>query len=163
MGNDLFAAFPDLDFDHVREERHERFEAALGIACAAHLRQRDLLGDEYIWHHMRVALAVRHRGAEFACVAIMHDVIEDCPTMAPEVYREFTERVCAALVAITKRQGEDYEAYLGRVMDNKIARVVKLADVRDNWSRCGRLKATKANNARYMKYCHALNILEGAA
>lgn len=155
------ADLPCLSFEYVRQERGESFEEALGLAVAAHIRQRDLVGEQYIWHPMRVALAARRHGNEYAIVGILHDVIEDCPDMACVVFESFTQRICDALTAISRREGEAYEAYLKRVEGNEIARVVKIEDVRDNMLRSSNLPATPANRARLAKYSQALVSLGG--
>jgi (p)ppGpp synthase/HD superfamily hydrolase len=67
-------------------------------------------------------------------VAVLHDVCEDCPQWTFDRLREecFSESIIAALQSVTKRQGEDYEAFVRRAASNPIGRVVKLADLSDN-------------------------------
>jgi hypothetical protein len=48
--------------------------------------------------------------------------------------------VLAALDSVTKRAGEDYEAFVERAAANPIGRRVKLADLRDNCD-LGRISA----------------------
>ena len=63
-------------------------------------------------------------------LGLAHDGVED----------GWLPRCCLrwpALDAITRRPGEPYAAYIGRVKLHPLARRVKLADLRDNMSRNG--------------------------
>ncbi len=53
----------------------------LSIICAAeaHAKQLDKSGVHYIYHPLRVMLAVRHLGIDYACCGVLHDVVEDTP------------------------------------------------------------------------------------
>jgi hypothetical protein len=53
---------------------------------------------------------------------------------------------------LTRRDGEPYEAYIGRIAGNPIARRVKLADVADNLANHRRLEPTAQNRARIERY-----------
>ena len=68
------------------------------------------------------------------CTAYLHDVVEDCPgwTLARLAAEGMPAEVIAAVDALTKREGEDAETYLARVLANPLAVRVKIADLRDN-------------------------------
>ena len=53
---------------------------------------------------------------------------------------------------LTQRDGESYEAYIGRVAGNPIARRVKLADLADNLANHRRLEPTAQNRERVARY-----------
>lgn len=92
----------------------------------------DLAGEPYIKHLERVAADFWHEDTLY-CIAILHDIVEDCPEWSIERLRNhFTESVCDAIGALTKRKGEQYDTYIERVMADNLARLVKIEDLRDN-------------------------------
>jgi (p)ppGpp synthase/HD superfamily hydrolase len=104
---------------------------AVSLAHQAHQGQVDKAGKPYIGHPLRVMEQLKT--LEEKIVAVLHDAIEDSDlTLADLEQRGFPLAVIAALDAITKRSGEDYETYLQRVMGNELALRVKIADMTDN-------------------------------
>jgi (p)ppGpp synthase/HD superfamily hydrolase len=66
-------------------------------------------------------------------VAVLHDVVEDSDWTLADLRAEgFSEDVLEALDRMTKREDEEYMAFVKRAKDNPIARAVKIADTRDN-------------------------------
>jgi len=66
-------------------------------------------------------------------VATLHDVVEDSDWTIEDLRGEgFSEEVLRAIDAVTRREGETYEAFIGRAGADPIGRSVKLADLRDN-------------------------------
>lgn len=110
-------------------------EHAILLATQAHAGQVDKAGQPYILHPLRVMLAVgTEQGDVPQIVAVLHDVLEDTTvTLAGlQVTGHFNEVVLTALDAITRRHKESYAAYIDRVRDNRVARLVKLRDLEDN-------------------------------
>jgi len=106
-------------------------EDAIIFATECHRGQRDKAGEPYILHPLRVALLVRTDPERLA--AVLHDVVEDTGVTLDELReRGLDESVVTAIEALTKRDGEDYASFIERVVRNRIARVVKLADLADN-------------------------------
>lgn len=135
-------------------------ERAIALAASAHSGQKDKGGQPYILHPLRVMAAVATNDERI--VAVLHDVAEDCPQHPLDKLEvEFGPVIGAALDAITKRQGEDYDAYLKRVAGNRIALPVKLADLKDNsdLSRLGRVPS-ETDIKRLDKYLRARAILQ---
>jgi hypothetical protein len=62
--------------------------------------------------------------------------------------------------ALTKREDEDYEAFIRRVAPNPIAREVKLADLRDNSDLSRIAEPTDRDRERIQKYRRAIAYLE---
>lgn len=108
---------------------------ALYIAERAHRNQRDLRGRPYIMHLLEVAADVTAHGPKTTVVAILHDVWEDGYQGSLE---DFGPEVIEAVDAITRLEGEPYMEYVERVGGNRMATVVKLADLRRNVSTCPR-------------------------
>ncbi|MBZ4414923.1 HD domain-containing protein [Myxococcus sp. RHSTA-1-4] len=106
-------------------------EDAISLAVEAHRGQRDKAGRPYILHPLRVMM--RLETDEERTVAILHDVVEDTPwTLERLRERGYPAPVLSALDALTKREGETYEAFVERLRPDALARRVKLADLEDN-------------------------------
>lgn len=122
----------------------------LVLATNAHAGQFDKSGEPYILHPLKVmhyAVKTVHASDEalteaVRCVAVGHDVIEDTRKHAvpitPEILRANgqSEEVIEAILLLTKDEGEwtpaKYKAYQQGIMTNKIAVIVKMADLRHN-------------------------------
>lgn len=88
-----------------------------------------------------------------ACIAILHDSIEDKKITEQELRdRGLPCEVIAGVRAITKNPGEEYGAYLQRVMTNLAAWRVKIRDILHNLSDAPSLKQVR-------KYAGALQVL----
>ena len=109
------------------------------IAISAHLGQfRNDGTTPYIAHCAAVAARLREEGTdeETLAVAWLHDVLEDCPDWTEErlLGEGIPSRLIAAVKAITKTEGEEFEIYIGRVKANSLASKVKVADMLCNLS-----------------------------
>lgn len=102
------------------------------LARELHKDQVDKAGVPYVHHLERVAANFAPDSPEHE-VAWLHDSIEDTPATL-EYLRQcgISWPALAAINAITRQSGEDYEDYIDRVGGNELARRVKLADLRDN-------------------------------
>lgn len=104
---------------------------AIEIAAIAHTGQFDKGGAPYILHPIRVMLT-RDNELEQIC-AVLHDVVEDSVITFKDLRKQgFSEKVIAVLDCLTKRDGESYDEFIGRVLKNETACQVKLADINDN-------------------------------
>lgn len=134
-------------------------ERAIEIAAKAHAGQVDKAGQPYVLHPLRMMLAVMTPEARMA--AVLHDVVEDTAVTLEELRDEgFPAAVISAVEALTKREGEDYEAFIRRVAPNLIAREVKLADLRDNSDVSRIAEPTERDRERIRKYRRAIATLE---
>ncbi|MQY32515.1 hypothetical protein SRB17_04640 [Streptomyces sp. RB17] len=105
------------------------------VARAAYEGQTDKAGRPYAEHLAAVAAGVRARGgdAEQIAAAWLHDSVED-----DALTRQWLEqaalsaRTKAIVDALTKRPGEEPEAYAGRILATPGARLVKEADLAHN-------------------------------
>ncbi|MCM1013658.1 MULTISPECIES: HD domain-containing protein [unclassified Brevibacterium] len=115
---------------------------AEAIARTAHTGQVDKAGQDYIDHPRRVAAnaaaIAEEQGLDSAdaesaiAAAWLHDVVEDTSVSADDLRREFPTEVVAAVDAVTKRSGEAVEDYFARVRSDRLAVIVKTADLADN-------------------------------
>lgn len=136
-------------------------ERAIAIAQQQHAGQVDKAGRPYIEHPMRVMESMSNDAERI--VAILHDVIEDTDLTLDQLAAEgFPGDVLDALDSVTRREGETYEAFVGRAAGNAIGRRVKYADLRDN-ADLRRIPApTAADLARTAKYERAMAQLDAA-
>lgn len=110
---------------------HMNLTRAIHIASEVHKEQKDKVGKPYITHVMRVM--ERCKTEEEKIVAILHDVVEDTSTSLDDLRKEgFSEKILAAVEAITQNNGESKTAYIRRVKKNPLAIRVKLNDLEDN-------------------------------
>ena|SRR5690554_4741141 len=134
-------------------------ERAISIAAEAHAEQLDKAGAPYILHVMRVMLAQDTNEARI--VAALHDVVEDCGWTAEGLLAEgFSPEVVDAVLSVTRRDQESYEAFIQRAAGNRLGRVVKLADLRDNADLRRIANPSPADIARTEKYCRSIAIIE---
>ena len=133
---------------------------ALKFAYHAHDGQTDKSGLPYIFHPYHIAEQMKDEATTVA--ALLHDVIEDTPYTLDDLSNYgFPKEVIEAIAILTHDKHEPYFDYIERVRKNKIASVVKLADLRHN-SDLSRLDFLD-NGAveRVKKYQRAIKILTG--
>ena len=109
---------------------------------------------------MRVRLAVDTLDERIA--AALHDVVEDSPWTLDQLRDVgFSPQVVAAVDALTRRDDEDYDAFIARAKRDPIARRVKCADLLDNrttnrsWLLRGTCPATTRHRCEGQKCRHA--------
>lgn len=132
-------------------------ERAIAIAAEAHAGQVDKAGAPYILHPLRVMMAVS--GNNERVVAVLHDVLEDCPEWTPDRLRSegFGQHIMEALDRLTRRKGESYEDFIARCK-GPLSQRVKMADLQDNLDplRMAKLAPNPERNARYEAALYAL-------
>lgn len=110
---------------------------AIQLAAVYHAGQFDKMGKPYILHPLRVMTSLgldvtdSHR-----IVAVFHDILEDTEVTA-ELLREegYTEEIIVAVELLTKDKNDpnyDEDEYYRRIMQNALARPVKVKDLEDN-------------------------------
>lgn len=110
---------------------NELYDKALQFAVRAHKGQKDKAGHDYILHPIRVSERCDDPRAKI--VALLHDTIEDTDVTADYLREEgFTEEIVEAVLAVTRREGEEYDDYVRRAAQNELGRMVKRADLEDN-------------------------------
>ncbi|MGW5053991.1 HD domain-containing protein [Actinokineospora sp. NPDC004072] len=133
---------------------------AVRIARDAHHGQVDKSGQPYIGHPLRVMAALA--GEHERMAGVLHDVIEDTPVTADDLRAAgCPDAVVAAVVALSKADGEPQDAYLARVAANPLAAAVKRADIADNTTPARMAALDPATRARLTaKYAAALAFLD---
>ena len=141
--------------------RHENIMIeAEHIARYSHFGQVDKAGQPYILHVERVVDACTHSLSK--TVAWLHDVVEDSDfwTLGRLYNYGFPEYIIYPLDCITRRKGEGYGEYIGRVAINGISTEVKLADLTDNLRRDRIAQPTQNDHLRWHIYETAKRYLE---
>jgi len=134
-------------------------ERAIVIAADAHAGQVDKAGEPYILHPLRVMLLVSGETARI--VAVLHDVVEDTPVTLEQLRESgYSAEVIDAVDALTRRDGEDYFAFVERAGRNQIARAVKLADLADNMDMTRIASPSTRDTERLARYSRAKEMLE---
>jgi (p)ppGpp synthase/HD superfamily hydrolase len=134
-------------------------ERAIAIAAEAHAGQVDKAGAPYVLHPLRMMLRVS--SIDERIVAVLHDVCEDCPgwTFDRLCGEGFASHIIEALRSVTKREGEDYEAFARRAATNPIGRCVKLADLHDNCDLSRITTPSERDFQRIDKYRRAIDLI----
>lgn len=128
---------------------------AIEIAAIAHTGQVDKAGAPYILHPIRIMLT-RENELEQIC-AVLHDVVEDSDFTFEELRKQgFSEKVIDVLDCLTKRDGESYNEFIGRVLKNETACQVKLADINDNMNLTRIKNPSEKDRERIAKYKKAV-------
>ena len=105
------------------------------VARAAHAGQTDKAGRPYTEHLSAVAEGVRTRGGgdELVSAAWLHDALEDGALSEEWLDAAALSQTTKDVVrAVTKRPGEEPEAYARRILATPGARLVKAADLAHN-------------------------------
>lgn len=103
---------------------------AITLAALAHDGQTDKTGAPYIFHPSRVASTFSDEVLQV--IAVLHDLVEDTDTTLSDLDARFPQAVVNAVEALTRRSEESYKEFIDRVARNPNARLVKIADIRDN-------------------------------
>lgn len=106
---------------------------AIRLAARQHDGQLDKAGEPYILHPLRVMLTQTEPAARIT--AALHDVVEDTEVTLEDLSQDFSDEIVAAVDALSRREDETYDDYLDRAFQDRIARLVKRADLNDNLSR----------------------------
>ena len=132
---------------------------ALALCFEAHKEQTDKTGLPYVFHPFH--LAEQMQDEETTIVALLHDVVEDTDYTLDDL-REmgFSEEVLAAIALMTHADGVPYMDYVEAIKPNRIARAVKLADLRHNSDMTRLEVVTARDEERAEKYRKAIAFLE---
>jgi (p)ppGpp synthase/HD superfamily hydrolase len=109
------------------------YNDAMKLANEAHAGQyRDISGEPYIYHPLRVAENFCGRELLRVC-AVLHDVIEDTNVTAAHLaYHGLRDEGLQILDLLTRDPKMTYLDYVLRIKLNPFATEIKLADLRDN-------------------------------
>ena len=130
---------------------------ALMISFDAHKDQTDKSGMPYVYHPFHLSEQMDDEYS--ACVALLHDVVEDTDITLDELSKEFPKEVTDAIAIMTHDDNVPYLDYVREIKKNPLAAKVKLADLKHN-SDLSRLdKVDDKALKRVEKYKKAISIL----
>jgi GTP diphosphokinase / guanosine-3',5'-bis(diphosphate) 3'-diphosphatase len=106
---------------------------AISIVAQAFEGDHDKGGSPYILHCLTVMQMVGTHDEELACIAVMHDLIEDTEWTKEDLLKEgFSIRVAQTVHVLTHDNGVPYDDYIKVIALNEDATKVKMADLRHN-------------------------------
>jgi len=104
----------------------------LQIAELAHDGQyRKFTKEPYINHPIRVS---NNFNTEYLkCIALLHDVLEDSDFTSEDLLGwGVGEEIIDVVYILSRKNGESYFDFIMRCLNNNIATIIKIADIRDN-------------------------------
>ena len=126
-------------------------ETALKIIEKAFSGKVDKAGKPYIDHLKRVASKCSTPYVKV--VALLHDLLEDCPAWNETSLRcFFSDNIVDSVVVLTRRSDKTYYDYITSVLDDTWAIEVKRADLEDNMDITRLPELTKNDLDRLSKY-----------
>lgn len=134
------------------------FDCALILAQHHHRDQK--YGDKpYIYHLNAVVDSIKRKWGEgntdLLAVAILHDILEDTDCTEQDLITVVGKDVTKCVVALTKVDGEAYDAYIYRVKEYHYSKEVKIHD-----TLCNLTESIMADSAyRVKKYSNQLQLL----
>jgi|GEM_PF-1037231 len=89
-----------------------------------------------------------------AATALLHDLLEDCPEWDEDrLLKVITlKEVVEAVTLLTKKPEQSYQTYIDSIAGNKIATVVKIADLSHNLDASRLTELAESDIARLKKY-----------
>lgn len=138
-----------------------KYQTAINLAVKFHDGQKDLLGEPYITHPMRVAIKLETEPLKI--LGVLHDTVEDTELTIEDIEQIFGEKVSKKIDLLTHKKEDRYEEYIVKLSEDLDCRRVKTADLMDNISfdRLTRLPDTEETRNKYMKYLKAIKFLNG--
>lgn len=115
-----------------------KFSTALIYAAERHAGQVYPRCSEewpYITHCIRVAMKFCSN-ENLMAIALLHDVVEDTDATIDDIREILGGNIAIIVGILTRSRSESYDNYITRVMENKTAMLVKLADLEDNLKHC---------------------------
>lgn len=131
---------------------------AIAVTAKAFEGHKDKGGKPYISHCLRVMNSVPQDDEELMCAAVMHDVPEDYEvtkiSLLDLASMGFSTRVCRIVGLLTHdKKRVSYDDYIKMIALDKDARLIKLADLKDN-SDITRLKGLTKKDFDRMEIYH---------
>ena len=131
---------------------------AISIAVDSHSGQVNDKAQPYVLHPLRMMF--KAVTIEEKIIAVLHDVIEKT-TIDLEYLRSvgFSDRIVLGIDALSRRPQENYDKYIDRVAENKLATKVKIIDLNDNISSLNLGETEDIKSNKFLKYQKARNTL----
>jgi len=134
------------------------FDIAYALAEKWHAGQ--MYGDHpYMYHLNAVVDSIKRKWGDgnraLLAVAVLHDILEDTDLTEEELISAVGKDITKCVVALTKKEGEAYDAYIYRVKEYHYSKEVKIHD-----TLCNLTESIMADSAyRVKKYSNQLQLL----
>jgi hypothetical protein len=137
---------------------NQLLEKAISIAVDSHSGQVNNKAQPYVLHPLRMMF--KAVTIEEKIIAVLHDVIEKT-TIDLEYLRSvgFSDRIVLGIDALSRRPQENYDKYIDRVAENKLATKVKIIDLDDNINSLDLDRFQESKSNKFLKYQKARNTL----
>lgn len=101
-----------------------------------HKGQKRIQGTPYYMHPLEVSNILDQKGfpKDYQIAGLFHDLLEDTNTTYEELVKISNKEIADAVKLVTKEKGYVMSEYMDRIMQNDMARMVKLADRLHNLS-----------------------------
>ena len=130
---------------------------AVEIAARAHAGQKDLGGDDYILHPIRVMMSVSNQTEKI--VAVLHDISKNTRVNLSDLENVFPVEILSSIEILTKVKSEKYSDYIKKLATDNVARKVKIADLEDNMNITRLFAMNQQDFKRLCKYQEAWSYL----
>ena len=136
-------------------------QIALNIIETAFAGKKDKGGRPYIEHLKRVAENAKNYIKEDVChheqlevIGLLHDLLEDCSEWTKKHLESIFKDnlIVDSVERLTKKPELNYEQYIKNIQNNRYARAVKLADLKDNMDLTRLSELTEKDIERIKKY-----------
>lgn len=109
-------------------------KTAQDFADFAYVDQKDKAGGTLMSHAERVVeyLEKNGYGDEVVIVGYLHDILDNGGFCQSDLSMFFPQEVCEAVSHLSHNKTSCREEYLTKIMENKIATIVKIGDLTDN-------------------------------
>jgi (p)ppGpp synthase/HD superfamily hydrolase len=109
-------------------------KTAQDFADFAYVDQKDKAGGTLMSHAERVVeyLEKNGYGDEVIIVGYLHDILDNGGFCQSDLSMFFPQEVCEAVSHLSHNKTSCREEYLTKIMENKIATIVKIGDLTDN-------------------------------
>lgn len=109
-------------------------KTAQDFADFAYVDQKDKAGGTLMSHAERVVeyLEKNGYGDEVVIVGYLHDILDNGGFCQSDLSMFFPQEVCDAVSHLSHNKTSCREEYLTKIMENKIATIVKIGDLTDN-------------------------------
>ena len=137
----------NIDFSSMEGRVGEAYR----IAQKAHQGQKDKAGADYINHPVTVASNVGDDESAII-VALLHDVVEDTDITLNDLNTFLLPKESEALRMLTHDESVPYMEYIEQISHNRLATLVKMADLKHNMDLSRLAVVTEKDRKRVKKY-----------
>lgn len=130
----------------------DKLQQAIKVMEQAFTGKLDKGGEPYHKHCLRVMRNVPDY-EPIKIIAVLHDLVEDCPKWTVEkVSEQFGKEIAYHVEILTRRRNEPYDTYISRVETSYYALLVKKSDLEDNMNITRLCELTEKDIERLKKY-----------